>query len=135
MIYLFTTRNKIVIPLHPNSTLPIINIATMNAKDTELLRIVDLVINCCASNVAGETPISREEVLGKARNENIVMTRTILVALIIEAGYSTTTAALLLHRDVHTIRHLINLNDHLRKSSKAYRIAFEEAERKYKECA
>ena len=107
----------------------------MNAKDTELLRIVDLVINCCASNVAGETPISREEVLGKARNENIVMTRTILVALIIAAGYSTTTAALLLHRDVHTIRHLINLNDRLRKSSKAYRIAFEEAERKYKECA
>lgn len=127
MSLLYTNKHKSIIPLHPNFSLPIINIESMNAKDTELLRIVDMVINCCASTVISETPISREEVLGKARNENIVMTRTILVAQIIAAGFSTSTAAQLLHRDVHTIRHLINMNDRLLKSSRAYRIAYEEA--------
>lgn len=107
----------------------------MNAKDTLLSNIVDMVVSCCASNVAGDKPITRDDVIGKARSENIVMTRTILVSQIIAAGYSTTTAALLLHRDVHSIRHLLGLNTRLLKSSKAYRIAFEEAEKRCKEIA
>lgn len=107
----------------------------MNAKDSLLNSIVDQVVNCCASSVAGDIPISREDVLGKARCENIVMTRTILVSQIIAAGFSTTTAAQLLHRDVHSIRHLVSLNERLMKSSKAYRIAYEEAVKRCKEIA
>lgn len=105
----------------------------MNAKDTLLNQIVDKVVSCCASNVTGDYNFSREDVLGKARNENIVLTRTILVAQIIAAGFSTSTAALLLNRDVHTIRHLINLNNRLLKSSRAYRIAYQDAEKLCKE--
>lgn len=105
----------------------------MNAKDTYLWKIIDQVINCCASNIVGDKPITRDDVLGKSRCENIVMTRTILVSQIIAAGFSTTTTALLLQRDVHSIRHLIRLNDRLMKSSKAYRIAYEEADKQCKD--
>lgn len=104
----------------------------MNDKDTELLRIVDIVISCCASDLTGELSITKEDVIGKSRAENIVLTRTILVAQIIAAGYSTTTAAKLLQRDVHSIRHLMELNNRFLKSSRAYRIASEEVSRKCK---
>ena len=101
----------------------------MNAKDTELMRIVDTVISCCASNIEGQLTITRKEVLGKCRAENVVMTRTILVAQIIAAGFSTTTIAHLLCREVHSIRHMVQLNARMMKSSRAYRIAAAEAEK------
>lgn len=104
----------------------------MNDKDAELLRIVDTAISCCASDLTGELSITREDVIGKSRAENIVLTRTILVAQKIAAGYSTTTAAKLLQRDVHSIRYLMQLNNRLLKSSRAYRIAAAEVERKCK---
>lgn len=104
----------------------------MNDKERELYRIVDTVIGCCASSIEG-IEVTRENVLGKSRSENIVMTRAILVSQIIAAGYSTTTAAQLLKRDIHSIRHIIANNIRLLKSSRAYRIAAAEAERLCKE--
>ena len=106
---------------------------TMNNKETELYRIVDYVVSCCATQVddKGTMSVTREDVLGKsgmmARAENIVMTRCILVAQIVGAGYSTTTAAMLLHRTPHAIRHLLEVGSQYEKTSRAYRIANAEA--------
>lgn len=101
----------------------------MNNKQTELYRILDNVVKCCATQVddTGKLSVTKDDVLGKSRTENIVMTRCILVSQIIGAGYSVTTVAQLLHRTVPAIRHLINLGYQYRKTSRAYRIADAEA--------
>ena len=52
----------------------------MNDKEKELWRVIDNVIKCCAITTLDETlSITREEVLGKSRAENLVMTRCMLV--------------------------------------------------------
>lgn len=100
----------------------------MNDKENELYRILDIVIQCCATKVDEERmSVTKEDVLGRSRAENVVMTRCVLVAQIIGAGYSTTTAAQLLNRDIHTIRHLIELGYNYQDTSKAYRIALAQA--------
>lgn len=105
----------------------------MNKKETELHRIVSLVIGCCATQIDddGKMSLTKEDVLGKSRKENVVMTRCILVEQILKAGYSTTTAAQLLHRSVNAIRHLMVMGDNYCQTSRAYRIAREEA---YTQC-
>lgn len=101
----------------------------MNNKEQELYRIVDYVVGCCATQVDdnGQMSLTREDVLGRSRAENVVMTRCILIQQILGAGYSTTTAAQLLHRTPHAIRHLLEVGSQYEKTSRAYRIANEEA--------
>lgn len=64
----------------------------MNDKEKELWRVIDNVIKCCAiTNTDGTLSITREEVLGKSRAENLVMTRCMVVEQMIHAGFSVTT--------------------------------------------
>lgn len=52
----------------------------MNDKEKELYRVIDNVVKCYAIELPdGTLSISREDVLGKSRAENIVMTRCIVV--------------------------------------------------------
>ena len=103
----------------------------MNAKETELRRIVDVVIGCCATEIQeGSKTITREDVLGRSRSENAVMTRCILADQIITAGYSIATAAHVLNRTVQAVRHMIEMSMTYRRNSRAYRIADEEARSK-----
>lgn len=106
----------------------------MNAKETELHRIVDIVIGCCATDFNyGSATITKEDVLGKNRSDNAVMTRCILANQIISAGYSVATVAFVLHRTAQAVRHMIEMGINFNKTSRAYRIANEEATRKCKE--
>jgi hypothetical protein len=72
----------------------------MNDKEKELWRVIDNVIKCCAIELPnGELSITREDVLGKSRAENLVMTRCMVVEQMIHAGFSiTTTASIKPHR-------------------------------------
>lgn len=101
----------------------------MNNKEIELYRMVDHVVECCATQIdeKGTMSVTREQVLGKCRAENVVMTRCILVGQMIGAGFSTTTAAQLLHRTPHAIRHLLEVGQQYERTSRAYRIANAEA--------
>ena len=102
----------------------------MNEKEKELHRIVDVVISCCATkDKNGRCEISREDVLGKTRTENVVMTRCILVVQILRQGYSLTTIASLLGRTVQAVRHIIASDKIYNTISRAYRIASEEAKK------
>lgn len=107
----------------------------MNNKETELHKIVDIVVSCCATQIDddGTMSLTRDDVLGKSREENVVMTRAILSMCIISAGYSVTTVAQLLHRTPQAIRHLINLGHQYYKTSRAFRIANAEATIKLKD--
>lgn len=96
----------------------------MNNKESELHRIVDIVVGCCATDVGdGKMSVTCEDVLGPSRSENVVMTRCILVEQILGAGYSVTTAAQLLKRTVQAVRHMREMGENYRRSSRAYRIA------------
>lgn len=52
----------------------------MNDKEKELWRVIDNVVKCCAMEMPdGSLSITREDVLGKSRAENLVMTRCMVV--------------------------------------------------------
>lgn len=100
----------------------------MNNKETELHRILNIVVGCCATDIGdGKMSLTKDEVLGKSRKENVVMTRCILVMMIVGAGYSTTTAAQLLRRTTHAVRHLLDVGHQYHLTSRAFRIASAEA--------
>lgn len=101
----------------------------MNNKEIELYRILDAVISCCATQIdeQGTMSITRDDVLGRNRAENAVMTRCVLAEMVVMAGYSITTLAQLLHRTQPAVRHLLELSADFRKTSRAYRIAEAEA--------
>ena len=96
----------------------------MNNKESELNRIIDVAISCCKSE---STIITKEDILGKSRKEECVWARTIVVALLSSGGYLTSTIATALNRTTPAIRHLMKLDTSLRRTSRAYRIAYEEA--------
>lgn len=96
----------------------------MNRKECELRRIVRVVADCCSIRQEdGSDSITIEDVLGRARTENVVMTRCILVAELVRHGYSITTAAHLLGRTVQGIRRMLRNDDMYVRTSRAYRIA------------
>ena len=100
----------------------------MNDKETALYNIVDIVVACCATEIAeGVMSLTRDDVLGSSRNENVCMTRTILVNQLLWAGFSVTTVATLLNKTTHAVRHIQRKHDDYVKSSRAYRIADSEA--------
>ena len=100
----------------------------MNDKETALYNIVDIVVGCCATEIAeGVMSVTREDVIGKNRNENVCMTRTILVNQLLWAGFSVTTVATLLGRTAHAIRHIQQKHNDYVETSRAYRIALSEA--------
>lgn len=79
----------------------------MNDKEKELWRVIDNVIKCCAIELPdGKLSITREDVLGKSRAENLVMARCMVVEQMIHAGFSITTIATVLNRTVSAVRHL-----------------------------
>lgn len=101
----------------------------MNDKEKLLYAILDNTIKCCAVEVDGTETLSitREDVLGKSRAENLVMTRCILASQLQHSGYSVTTIAGLLNRTVPAVRHLIRMDRDYTDTSRAYRIASAQA--------
>lgn len=108
----------------------------MNNKQENLNQIVDIVVDCCSFDFNGRKSMSRADLLGKSRSENFVMSRCILTHMIINAGYSVTTAAMLLSRSQQAIRHLIDMGHNYLKTSRAFRLANAECASKCKDlCA
>lgn len=100
----------------------------MNDKEKEIYRVIDNVVKCCAVELPDETlSISREDILGKSREENIVMSRAMVVEQMIHAGFSVTTIAQILNRNVGSIRHLRKLVYDYISTSRVYRLATAQA--------
>ena len=105
----------------------------MNIKDYTLSRLIDIVVDCSRSAIWDDNTITRNTLLGYSKNENACMARAILVCQLIEAGYTITTIAKLIKLTEQGIRHIVKTNYALLKSSRAYRIACNEASEKCKE--
>jgi hypothetical protein len=100
----------------------------MNKKEELVNSIIDNVIKCCCvTRSDGSTSITREDVLGKSRAENIVMTRCMVVEQMTHAGFSITTIGMILNRTVQATRHLLKMSGQYYETSRAYRLATSEA--------
>lgn len=96
----------------------------MNNKEAVQNRILEIVIDCCSSM---STVVTRDDVLGKSRKEVLVWIRAIVVNIMLSSGYLTASVANFLNRTPPAIRHLMDLDTRLKRFSKAYKIASEEA--------
>lgn len=59
----------------------------MNKKEELIWKVIDNVISCCAvTRIDGAKSITREDVVGKSREENVVLTRCLVVEQMVHAG-------------------------------------------------
>ena len=57
----------------------------MNKKEELIWRVIDNVISCCAvTRIDGAKSITREDVVGKSREENVVLTRCLVVEQMVQ---------------------------------------------------
>ena len=102
----------------------------MNNKEKYLHKILDKVVESCSYVIGNKRlSITKEDILGKSRNENVVMSRCIAVAMMIQVGFSITTCAGLFGRTAPAIRHIIQLDRQFAQTSMVYRIANRQADR------
>lgn len=101
----------------------------MNDKQRELYRMLRIVVSCCVTEMPGGSSVSCEDIMGRPRTGNAVMTRCILVRRLLTAGYSVATVAQFLGRSAASIRYMLNLDRDFLRTSRAYRIATEEVSR------
>lgn len=105
----------------------------MNNKETILNKIIDIVVECCSTNINGVQTLSRADILGESKKENHVMSRAILALQLKHEGYSVTTIAMLLGREEQSVRKLIKKGYDYVATSRACRIAAAEVVIKCKE--
>lgn len=96
----------------------------MNDKEKLFHDIVERVARCCSYVLKdGRQSITAEDILGKKRTENVTMSRCIAVSLLVSAGFTISSCALMMHRSPPAIRHCMKLDRQLTETSMVYRIA------------
>lgn len=100
----------------------------MNKKEQLIWSIIDNVISCCSITRAdGTHSITREDLVGKSREENVVMTRALVVEQMVHAGFTITSIACILNRTVQATRYLFKMSTEFYQTSRAFRLATSEA--------
>lgn len=99
----------------------------MNKKEELIWKVIDNVISCCAvTRIDGAKSITREDVVGKSREENVVMTRCLVVEQMVHAEFTISTIAFIINRTVQATRHLLKMSTYY-ETSRAFRLATSEA--------
>lgn len=100
----------------------------MNKKEELIWRVIDNVISCCAvTRIDGAKSITREDVVGKSKEENVVMTRCLVVEQMVHAGFTISTIAFIINRTVQATRHLLKMSTDYYETSRAFRLTTSEA--------
>lgn len=100
----------------------------MNKKEQLIWSIIDNVISCCTITKAdGTSSITREDLVGKSREENVVMARALVVEQMVHAGFTITSIASILNRTVQATRHLFKMSTEFYQTFRAFRLATSEA--------
>ena len=96
----------------------------MNDKEKLFHAIVERVAKCCSYVMKdGRQSITAADILGRKRTENVSMSRCIAVSLLVSAGFTISSCALMMHRSPPAIRHMMKLDRQLNETSMVYRIA------------
>lgn len=100
----------------------------MNKKEQLIWSIIDNVISCCAITKAdGSHSITRDDIVSKSREENVVMARALVVEQMVHADFTITSIACILNRTVQATRHLFKTSTEFYQTSRAFRLATSEA--------
>ena len=84
---------------------------SMNRKETLIWSINDNVIVACdIPRADGTHSITRESIVSKSREENVVMARALVVEQMVHAGFTITSIAYILNRTVQATRYLFKLS-------------------------
>lgn len=101
---------------------------SINKKETLIWSIIDNVIVACdIPRADGTHSITREDIVSKSREENVVMARALVVEQMIHAGFTITSIAYILNRTVQATRHLFKMSTEFYQTSRAFRLATSEA--------
>lgn len=95
----------------------------MNDKQTLIYEVLDIVIRYCETNVDDKSNLTREDILGPSRCENIIMTRCLFATQMVFMGFSRTTIAKMLHRTEKAVGNMLQQAHQFRIQSYAYRLA------------
>lgn len=107
----------------------------VNDKEKRIYEVLDVVVSCCSMDIDGVPTLTPDDVVGKCRKTNVVMTRAIFVTELLFLGFSRDTIAQVLHRTVPAVGHLLDAAHGWRITSHAYRLAEAEATIKCKQFA
>ncbi len=100
----------------------------MNRKETLIWSIIDnVIIACDIPRADGTHSITREDIVSKSREENVVLTRALVVEQMVHAGFTISTIAFILNRTVQATRHLLKMSNDYYQTSRAFRLATSEA--------
>lgn len=91
----------------------------MNTLEQCIDAMLDAVVDIAAVN----NNISKNMILGRCRQENVMIARCLLVSQLAASGYPTTIIAQAVNRRPQTVRSLYALARYYHKTSKAYRLA------------
>lgn len=101
---------------------------SMNRKETLIWSIIDNVIVACdIPRADGTHSITRESIVSKSREENVVMARALVVEQMVHAGFTITSIAYILNRTVQATRYLFKPSTEFYRTSRAFRLATSEA--------
>ena len=75
----------------------------------------------------GTHSITREDIVGKSREENVVMVRALVVEQMVHAGFTIISIAYILNRTVQATRHLFKTSTKFYRTSRAFRLATSKA--------
>lgn len=99
-----------------------------NRKETLIWSIIDNVIVACdIPRADGTHSITRESIVSKSREENVVMARALVVEQMVHAGFTITSIAYILNRTVQATRYLFKLSTEFYRTFRAFRLATSEA--------
>lgn len=97
----------------------------MNSKESLLDSVLRIGVECCSTKLDELCliPITLEDVLGKKKTDNILMTRCMIVSKIRALGYSVETIAKVFKRTPMSIRNIVVVARQYHDYSSAYRLA------------
>lgn len=86
-----------------------------------------MIIACDIPRADSTHSISREDIVGKSREENVVMVRALVVEQMVHAGFIISSITCILNRTVQATRHLFKMSTEFYQTSRAFRLATSEA--------
>ena len=93
----------------------------MNEKESIIYQVLEIVVEECTSTINEEVVVTKEDVLGKCKRDNVKMTRCIFVAQLKCLGYSNATIAAVLKRQPKAVPEILSTAYEYKKASRCYR--------------
>lgn len=93
----------------------------MNDKESIIYQVLDIVVEESTLTINEDVSVTREDVLGKCKRDNVKMTRCIFVAQLKCLGYSNSTIAAVLHRRPKAVPEILSAAYEYKKTSRCWR--------------